>query len=96
LGASSSLRQDQAWSEEEKEVSYLNFVEIDISKRKPTPKTLLVLVNSARTGDPLGEIKWYGPWRQYCFFPLENTIFNNGCLDEISTKCGAMTNKHKS
>ncbi len=32
----------------------------------------------------LGKIKWYGPWKQYCFFPSANCIFNVGCLSDIS------------
>lgn len=35
----------------------------------------------------LGVVKWYGPWRQYCFFvgasPHE-FIFSVGCLRDIS------------
>ena len=34
----------------------------------------------------LGKIKWYGPWRQYCFFPSPNTIFNPECMADISKK----------
>lgn len=38
-----------------------------------------------RNGDNiLGNISWYGPWRQYCFFPMEETVFSGGCLDDIS------------
>ena len=31
----------------------------------------------------LGEIAWYGPWRQYCFYPEAGSVFNNGCLTTI-------------
>lgn len=31
----------------------------------------------------LGQIKWYGPWRQYCFFPEDETVFNKTCLKDI-------------
>ena len=28
----------------------------------------------------LGEIKWYGAWRKFCFFPNKETIWDNKCL----------------
>ena len=31
----------------------------------------------------LGQIKWHGPWRQYCFFPSPYCVFNNGCMSDI-------------
>jgi len=31
----------------------------------------------------LGEIKWFGKWRKYSFFPEPNTIFENQCLNDI-------------
>ena len=33
----------------------------------------------------LGEIKWYVPWRKYCFFTVEEyqTVFDSNCLNEI-------------
>lgn len=31
----------------------------------------------------LGVIKWYASWRQYCFFPENDTIFSSGCLQDI-------------
>lgn len=32
----------------------------------------------------LGLIKWYSPWRQYCFFPWKDTLYAKSCLDDIS------------
>ena len=31
----------------------------------------------------LGRIQWYSKWRQYCFFPCEDTIFNRDCMNDI-------------
>ncbi len=47
-------------------------------------KTSKWYVLARRNDAVLGEIKWYGPWRQYCFFPVIGTIFNPGCMDHIS------------
>lgn len=42
----------------------------------------------------LGVIKWYGPWRQYCFFTT-NAIFNPDCLARIASECSMMTTAHR-
>lgn len=31
----------------------------------------------------LGEIRWHAPWRRYCFYPKEHTLFDRSCLAEI-------------
>lgn len=31
----------------------------------------------------LGEIKWYGAWRKFCFFPDLETIWDNKCLSLV-------------
>jgi len=48
-----------------------------------TGKTEIWNILSKISGDVLGKIKWHGPWRQYCFFPSQNCIFNTKCLDDI-------------
>lgn len=59
---------------------YLTF-----DRHDPTPprKTPMIVVSSKRSGDLLGFIRWYGPWRQFCFWPQSATIFNTGCMDDI-------------
>ena len=41
-------------------------------------------VRSKSSGTLLGRIKWYGPWRQFVFFPEPTTLFNIGCLADIN------------
>ena len=41
-----------------------------------------ICVNKA-SGSNLGNIQWYGAWRQYTFRPSAETEFNNSCLDSI-------------
>ncbi len=43
------------------------------------------VVCSGRTGDKLGNVLWYSPWRQDCFDPVNMTTFNSECLHEIAT-----------
>lgn len=59
---------------------------IHMVKVAEKPKTSIWSCRNNRSGEELGTIKWYGPWRQYCFFPLPNCIFNNGCLEDIKKK----------
>jgi len=47
-------------------------------------KTEIWNVRARRTGDLLGQIKWFGRWHQYCFYPERDTVFNRGCLEEIT------------
>lgn len=47
-------------------------------------KTDVWRIASRRSGDTLGLIKWYGAWRQYCFFPALGTVFNVGCMNDIT------------
>lgn len=63
----------------EKEVTWIRFV---LAEQKPNTQVWHVLTKERQ--DVLGEIRWFGRWRQYVFFPSEDTAFSNGCLDEIS------------
>jgi len=47
------------------------------------PKTSIWACCNNSSGGELGQIKWYGPWRQYCFFPESYCVFNVSCLDDI-------------
>lgn len=53
-----------------------------LTEEAGTGKTRRFTVSSAR-GAVLGEIKWYGAWRQYAFWPAPRTIFNTGCLKDL-------------
>ena len=49
------------------------------------PKTAVYNILSTHHGAKLGQIKWYGPWRQYVFESEPLTIFNRDCMLAI---CG--------
>lgn len=48
-------------------------------------KTLVYRVVNNKWGDELGQIRWYGPWRAYCFFVGQGreTVWSAGCLRDI-------------
>lgn len=59
---------------------YIHFVKV-----AEKPKTVVYEVRSNRSEEVLGEVKWYGPWRQYCFHPALDklTVWNAGCLRDL-------------
>lgn len=61
-----------------KETQYLVFEDFQTKR-----KTKYVLVSNKNSEDLIGVIKWYAPWRQYCFFPASDTIWNTTCLDDV-------------
>jgi len=64
-------------------------------KYTPSGKTRIWRVIATRNGALLGEIKWWGRWRQYTFFPEPSTIFNPDCMDEIGKFCREETTRQR-
>lgn len=61
------------------EITYLTFREV---KASPGRKTKIWVVRG--TGDiKLGEVRWYAPWRQYCFYPEDATIWSTDCMIDL-------------
>lgn len=53
-------------------------------------KTAIVQVVNKSSLGLLGMIQWYPAWRQYCFFPEADCVFNDSCLQEIITFLGEL------
>lgn len=47
-------------------------------------KTDIFTVHNKKSNFIIGIIKWYSPWRQYCFFPSKMTVYSYECLQDIS------------
>jgi len=62
-----------------KQTQYLVFED----QEAPT-KTKVINVININADDIIGVIKWYGSWRQYCFFPKFNTVWNITCLNDVN------------
>lgn len=60
------------------EYEYIYFIQVEVKR-----KTSVWHCRNKRSHATLGTVKWYGSWRQYCFFPEADTIFNVGCMDSI-------------
>jgi hypothetical protein len=72
---------------------YIHFVLIG-SKTK----TKIWECRNNRSKEALGTVKWYAPWRQYCFMPTDYAlvVFNSGCLDDIKDFLDHVNTAHKS
>lgn len=48
----------------------------------PNRKTLIYnIINNNNL--KIGQIRWYGPWRKFCFYPDSDTIWDNKCLQDV-------------
>jgi hypothetical protein len=57
-------------------------------------RTRLYVVR-AKGGEGLGEVRWFGRWSQYAFFPFGGTVFEQDCLRDIATFCEQRTKEHR-
>lgn len=57
---------------------YLDFFIVNLG-----PKTSIWSCRT-KNAEELGTIRWYGPWRQYCFFPTVQAVYSAGCLRDIA------------
>lgn len=64
----------------DRSTEYLRFVE----EPNDGKKTRRWRVESKSSGDVLGRIGWWGAWRQFVFAPHVDTVFNKGCLVDIT------------
>ena len=44
----------------------------------------------------IGEIKWYSPWRKFCFYPDKDTVWDNKCLNEVMLQLMNINQSYKS
>lgn len=73
------------------EYEYIYFSDIT----HKTAKTKRFFINSNESHFCLGEVKWYGAWRKYCFFPTPNSVFETKCLSDIILFLNGLQNEWK-
>lgn len=56
------------------------FIVKEIILNKKTP--ILYIFSNDKT--LLGNIKWYGAWRKFCFYPNKDSIWDNYCLNDLT------------
>jgi len=74
--------------------SYKNLL---FQEEETKTKTQKFQVLNRLSFDLLGYVKWYAPWRRYCFFPeLRNLVFDAECLADIQIFiCDLMRERRK-
>ena len=68
---------------------------LEFDKIGDTGKTEIWNILSKSSGFILGQIKWYGPWRSYCFFPSATSIFNVACMTDIQNAIKELMDRRK-
>jgi hypothetical protein len=61
---------------------------------RDTGKTVVWAVLAKEDLAKLGEIRWFGSWRCYAFFPMD-AIFEQKCLREIADFIEGQTKAHR-
>lgn len=67
------------------EYEYIRFRRMRMPTRRKT-----AIYQCLSGGIALGVVKWYSPWRQFCFFPEGHTTFNVGCLSDVQHFIGQL------
>lgn len=69
----------------------MSYVYFRVAEERETTKVWEVVSRSS--GDVLGIVKWYGPWRRYSFLPSDKTLFDEICLTDIIEKLKGETER---
>ena len=69
------------------------YMEAEFVEEKP--KTQVWQVKSKSDGSKLGVIKWFAPWRQYCFFTVDVSVFSARCLRDFASFLEKLNQHHK-
>jgi hypothetical protein len=73
---------------------FIHFECEDSNGTRPGAKTHRWSIQNNRTGDVLGQVRWNGAWRSYCFYPVPETVWSGGCLEDVSTFIRQATDEH--
>jgi hypothetical protein len=69
-------------------------MEAQLLVQKSDAKTQRWEIRSKSDGSVLGIIKWFGPWRQYCFVK-DDLVFSAGCFRDNASFLEDLNRKHK-
>lgn len=58
-------------------------------------KTHIWNVTAKADGFNLGQVRWFGRWRKYSFFPSPDCVFEEVCLGDIAEFIKWATHTHK-
>ena len=69
-----------------------DFIRFEMLDRPADRKTDIWIVYPRSGSAQLGEVKFFGAWRKFCFFPGAAMIFDCSCLRDIAEFCEQVTN----
>lgn len=69
------------------------YIEFKLLEQKA--KTTVWSCNNLKSNITLGIIKWFPSWRQYCFSPINNSVYSKGCLEDVNHFIQQLDNKRK-
>ena len=58
-------------------------------------KTQIWEVTAKSDGFNLGQVRWFGRWRKYSFFPAPECVFEETCLGDVAEFIKWATHTHK-
>ena len=61
---------------------YINFEKSNESIESPREKCWVC--KNTKSGDELGEVKYYKKWKQWCYFPIVQAVYSASCLKDIA------------
>ena len=64
-------------------VAEYQFFTVNEIPLQPGRKTHDYALLNRRSGTCIGVVAWYGPWRQWCFFPGDESVWSDGCLSDV-------------
>jgi len=72
-----------------REGKYIVFVDAGYSSSGKTK--IWDVATKEDSEDLLGEVRWFGAWRCYAFYPFDKTVYEKTCLRDISDFCEEQT-----
>jgi len=73
----------------EQEMMIASYQYIRFEQVHSTGKTTVWNCRDSGSGR-LGVVKWYGPWRSYCYFVSSEAVYSAGCLADIQHFIGRL------
>lgn len=70
-------------------ITYRFFI-VEPQPLAPRRKTRDYHLVSRQGGETIGVVRWYGGWRQWCFFPAASSMWDDGCLADVHDFIGRL------
>jgi len=64
---------------------------IHFEKIEDSPRHMWWSCHENKTCNELGEVRWFLSWKQYAFWPNENSVYSVGCLKDIAAFIAQLT-----